>query len=120
MSRRGEKKKKKKKKEATSKKKKKRGGNVKKKSEKEKCTDKAHMQVHKGIFCSLSNSIFSFCFLSIFGRKHFCRSREKTLEPHHLFSFLLTQPNTFQKSFSSYFLFKFFYQLYFTSKQTHS
>ena len=52
-------------------------------------------------------------------RKYFGRPKEKTPGPHHLFSFLLTQPNTLQKGFPSYFLSKIFHPLYFTSKQTH-
>ena len=45
--------------------------------------------------------------------------KRKTLSPHYLFIFLLTQPNTLQKSFLFNFLFKVFYLPYFTSKQTH-
>ena len=58
-------------------------------------------------------------FLSILGRKLFGEPEEKIPKPHHLFSFLLTQPNTLQKSFPSHFLSKVFHSPYFTSKQTH-
>ena len=59
-------------------------------------------------------------FFLYFGEKIFGELAEKTPGLHLLFSFLPTQTNTLQKSFSSYFLFKVFHPLYFTSKQTHS
>ena len=61
--------------------------------------DKAHMQVHKDIFCSLSSSIFSFSFLFIFGRKHFCRSREKIFGPTIYFPFSSPNQTHFKKVF---------------------
>ena len=72
-----------------------------------------------GYFCQSRKNSSSLSFLSILGKKHFDEPGEKTLEPHHLFSFLPTQPNTLQKSFPSHFLFKVFHPPYFNSKQTH-
>ena len=54
------------------------------------------------------------------GPEHFGGPREKTPGPHHLFFFLPTQPNIFQKKFHSHFLSKVFHSPCFTSKQTHS
>ena len=47
------------------------------------------------------------------------RKGRKHLNSHYLFSFIPTQPNTFQKSFHSYFLSKVFHPLCFAFKQTH-
>ena len=58
--------------------------------------------------------IFLFNFLSILERKLFSRLRKKTPGFHHLFSFLLTQPNILQKKFSFHFLFIVFHSPYFT------
>ena len=49
---------------------------------------------------------------------HFGGLGEKTYVPHHLFFFILTQPNTLQKSFTFHFLSKVFHPHYFT-KQIH-
>ena len=73
----------------------------------------------KGIFRSSFHELSPLSFLSIFGRKLFGGPEEKTFRPHHLFSFLFTQPNTLQKSFPSYYLSKVFHPPYFTFKQTH-
>ena len=72
-----------------------------------------------GHFRPLSNPFSLFSFLPILGRKLFGGPGEKTSLAHHLFSFLSIQLNTLQKSFSSHFLSKIFYQPYFASKQTH-
>ena len=71
------------------------------------------------IFRSSFHELSPLSFLSIFGRKLFGGPEEKTFRPHHLFSFLFTQPNTLQKSFPSYYLSKVFHPHYFTFKQTH-
>ena len=73
----------------------------------------------KGIFGSSFYEFLSLSFLSILEKELFGGLREKTLKFHHLFSFLLTQPNTFKKSFHSYFFSKAFHPSYFISKQTH-
>ena len=70
-------------------------------------------------FRPLNSLILSLQFFLHFREKLFGGFEEKTLEPHYLFSFLFTQPNTLQKRFSSHFLSKIFYPPYFTSKQTH-
>ena len=72
-----------------------------------------------GHFRPLSNLFSPFSFLSILGRKLFDWFGEKTLRPHHLFSFLSIQLNTLQKISIFYFLSKVFHLPYFTSKQTH-
>ena len=72
-----------------------------------------------GHFCQSRKNSPLLNFLSILERKYFGRPKEKTPGPHHLFSFLLTQPNTLQKGFPSYFLSKIFHPPCFTSKQTH-
>ena len=74
----------------------------------------------RGIFGSSFRELSPPNFLSILRRKLFGGFGEKILGSYYLFSFLSTQPNTFQKSLSSYFFSKIFYQPYFTSKQTHS
>ena len=47
-----------------------------------------------GHFCHLLIKYLPLSFLFILERKHFGGPGEKTLRPYHLFSFLLTQPNT--------------------------
>ena len=64
------------------------------------------VQLYMGIFIQKWCPIFPFSFLSILEKKLFSRPRKKTPRSHHLFFFLPTQPNTLQKSFPSYFLFK--------------
>jgi len=61
-----------------------------------------------GYFCQLGKNSSSLSFLSIFGRKLFCGPEEKAPEPHNLFSFLPTQPNTIKKVFLPVFSPKFF------------
>ena len=51
----------------------------------------------KGIFGSSFHEFLPLSFLSILERKLFGRPGEKTPKPHHLFSFLPTQPNTLKK-----------------------
>ena len=71
-------------------------------------------------FLSIKKKIYSQSVFSQFWRKHFGGPGEiKTPKPYNLFSFLPTQPNTLQKSFSSYFISKVFHPPYFPSKQTH-
>ena len=70
------------------------------------------MHMHMGIFVNqekIHPTQFSL---------HFGGLGEKTYEPHHLFFFILTQPNTLQKSFTFHFLSKVFHPHYFT-KQIH-
>ena len=64
-----------------------------------------------GIFVQKWYPIFPFSFLSILRRKLFGGFREKTHEPHHLFSFLPTQPNILKKVFLPIFSSKFFIHL---------
>ena len=73
----------------------------------------------RGIIGSSFEELLPPNFLPILERKFFCEFEKKTTRPHHLFPFLLTQPNTLQKSISFYFLSKVFYPPYFTSKQTY-
>ena len=70
----------------------------------------------KGIFGSSFHEFFSLTFLFILKRKFFCKFREKTLGLHHLFFFLPTQPNTFQKKISFLFFLQNFPLHYFTSQ----
>ena len=70
-------------------------------------------------FCQSRKNSYPLNFLSTLGRKHFGGFEEKTSESHHLFLFLLTQPNTLQKGFSSHFHSKVFHPPCFISKQTH-
>ena len=87
----------------------------KRERERERATWRKHWH-----FCQSRKNSFPISFLSILGRKHFGGLGEiKTPKPYHLFSFLPTQPNTFQKNFSSYFISKVFHPPYFPSKQTH-
>ena len=70
------------------------------------------MHMHMGIFVNqekIHPTQFSL---------HFGGLGEKTYVPHHLFFFILTQPNTLQKSFTFHFLSKVFHPHYFT-KQIH-
>ena len=71
----------------------------------------------RGVLGSLFHELPPLSFLSILRRKFFGKSREKTHEPHNLFSFLFTQPNILQKSFLFHFFSKVFHPSYFTSKQ---
>ena len=93
-------------------------GKEKKKKKKKRGTNCPCASAH-GHFRPLSNPFSPFSFLPILGRKLFGGPGEKTPLAHHLFSFLSIQLNTLQKSFSSHFLSKIFYQPYFSSKQTH-
>ena len=62
----------------------------------------------KCIFGNSFHELSSLTFLFILKRNFFCKFREKILELHYLFFFLLTQPNTFQKKIHFYFFSKIF------------
>ena len=54
----------------------------------------------EGDFWSSFHELLPLSFLTILGKKLFGGLGEKTLELHHLFSFLPTQPNILKKSFN--------------------
>ena len=116
-----ERKKEKKKEANTLKKKKKKSQHInrKRKNQRKKVNTLEVKSNVSSIFRSSFHELSPLSFLSIFGRKLFGGPEEKTFRPHHLFSFLFTQPNTLQKSFPSYYLSKVFHPPYFTFKQTH-
>ena len=88
------------------------------KKKKKKRTNCLYATAH-GHFCPLSSLFSSFSFLFILERKLFGGPGEKIFGPYYLFSFLPTQLNILQKSFSSHFLSKVLHPLYFTSKQIY-
>ena len=90
---------------------------IRRERERERNMDKAHVQLHMGIFVQKWFTISPFNFLSILEKKNFLVCpKKKYLGPVIYFP---TQPNILQKSFPFHFLSKVFYPPYFTSKQTH-
>ena len=87
--------------------------------EKRKKKKRRRKRTGHGYFCLLNSSIFSHQFSYILERKFFGEFGEKTLEPHHLFSFLFIQTNTLKKNFFPIFSLKFFiYPIILPNKQT--
>ena len=79
-------------------------------SKKKKRQNPVNVEQQHACFCP-----FMFSLVFFFGEKFFWKTREL----HHLFSFLLTQPNTLEKKISSHILSKVFHPSYSTFKQTH-
>ena len=74
----------------------------------------------RAFWANLVSKLLSTVFSPFWREKFWWVWRENT-QTHLLFSFLLIQPNTLQKFFSSYFIFKVFHPPYFlcSNKHTH-
>ena len=66
---------------------------------------------YTSIFVCLYSKSFPLSFLSILGRKHFGRAKEKTPKPQQFFLLSPLQPNTYQKYFLPTFLSYIFHPL---------
>ena len=69
------------------------------------------MCLYTSIFVCLYSKSFPLSFLSILGRKHFGRAKEKTPKPQQFFLLSPLQPNTYQKYFLPTFLSYIFHPL---------
>ena len=80
---------------------------------------KKKKKIYSCAFLFIKQPYFLLLVFSSFWGELFGGLGEKTPRPHHLFSFLPTQLNIYQKSFPFHFLSKVFHLPYFTYKQTH-